>query len=62
MTGEEIESEHYVVCGVYAENLGAHKPYFAQEHLTDNQIISSTGIVLRRKRGFYCLIFTGLPQ
>ncbi len=33
MAGDEIYSEHYVVCGVCAENLGAHKPYFAQEHL-----------------------------
>jgi hypothetical protein len=33
MASDEIDSEHYVVCGVCAENLGAHKPYFAQEHL-----------------------------
>ena len=33
MAGDEIYSEHYVVCGVCAENLGAHKPYFTQDHL-----------------------------
>ena len=52
MAGDEIESEHYVVCGGCAENLGAHKPYFAQEHLTNNQIISSTGYCITKKKRF----------
>jgi hypothetical protein len=31
--GEEIDSANYVICGVCGENLGIHRPYFAQEHL-----------------------------
>ena len=33
MADDEIDAEHYVVCGVCGENLGVHRPYFAQEHL-----------------------------
>jgi hypothetical protein len=33
MVEEEKDPEHYVVCGVCGENLGVHRPYFAQEHL-----------------------------
>jgi hypothetical protein len=28
-----MASNEYVVCDVCGENLGAHKPYFAKEHL-----------------------------
>jgi hypothetical protein len=27
------KNEDYVVCDVCGENLGEHRPYFAQEHL-----------------------------
>jgi hypothetical protein len=33
MVEEEIDAAHYVVCGVCRENLGVHRPYFAQPHL-----------------------------
>jgi hypothetical protein len=33
MQEEEKDSAHYVVCGVCGENLGVHRPHFAQEHL-----------------------------